>query len=99
MTAATSGRIALELQADCFAGAWVTTPTRRRRGGSLDRAGELDEALNAAAAVGDDRIQQPDAGPGRPGSFTHGSSEQREQWFRRGYQTGDPNKCNTFDEL
>ena len=60
---------------------------------------EISEALNAAAAVGDDRIQQQTQGRVDSDTFTHGSSEQRESWFRRGYETGDPNQCNTFDEL
>ena len=87
--------IALELQADCFAGAWAHDAEQR---GQLE-PGEIDEALNAAAAVGDDRIQQQTQGRVNPESWTHGSSEQRVSWFRRGFETGDPNSCDTFAEL
>jgi predicted metalloprotease len=87
--------IALELQADCFAGAWAHDADQQ---GQLEQ-GDLEEALNAAAAVGDDRIQQQTQGQVNPESWTHGSSEQRVGWFRRGYETGDPQSCNTFEEL
>jgi predicted metalloprotease len=87
--------VALELQADCLAGAWASDAERR---GQLAE-GEISEALNAAAAVGDDRIQQQAGSPVNPDSFTHGSSEQRVSWFRRGFETGDPRQCNTFGEL
>jgi uncharacterized protein len=87
--------IALELQADCFAGAWAHDADTR---GKLEQ-GDIDEALGAAAAVGDDRIQQKTQGRVDQESWTHGSSEQRVQWFRRGYETGDPQRCNTFEEL
>jgi uncharacterized protein len=89
--------IALELQADCYAGAWARTVADR---GLLDRPDELEEALNAAAAVGDDRIQQQTTGRVDPESWTHGSSEQRVQWFRTGFDTGDPKRCDaTFAGL
>jgi predicted metalloprotease len=93
--------IALELQADCYAGAWVHDAMQRRtdEGEPLIDDGEISEALNAAAAVGDDRIQMQTQGRVDSESFTHGSSAQRESWFRRGYQTGDPLQCNTFAEL
>jgi predicted metalloprotease len=87
--------VALELQADCFAGAWARAADER----GLLGQGEISEALDAAAAVGDDRIQSQAGMTVDPDSFTHGSSEQRVQWFRRGYDTGDPTRCNTFDEL
>jgi uncharacterized protein len=87
--------IALELQADCFAGTWAHNADER---GKLE-PGEIDEALNAAAAVGDDRIQQQTTGRIDRESWTHGSSAQRVQWFRRGYDTGDPLQCDTFQEL
>jgi len=88
--------VALELQADCYAGAWASDANRR---GQFEQ-GEIDnEAINAAEAVGDDRIQQRTQGRVDPESWTHGSSEQRASWFRRGYETGDPAQCTTFEEL
>jgi len=87
--------VALELQADCFAGAWARSADER----GLLEAGEISEALNAAAAVGDDRIQSQGGGSVNPDSFTHGTSEQRVQWFRRGFDTGDPRQCTTFQEM
>jgi hypothetical protein len=89
--------IALELQADCFAGAWARSAADE---GLFDNAAELDEALNAAAAVGDDRIQQQTQGQVNPESWTHGSSEQRVQWFRQGFDSADPATCDgTFEGL
>ncbi len=93
--------VALELQADCYAGAWVYDADRRRNeeGEDLIDPEEISEALNAAAAVGDDRIQMQTQGRVIPESFTHGSAADRESWFRRGYSTGDPTQCNTFEEI
>jgi len=88
--------IALELQADCFAGAWARDASDRDL---FDDAGEVEEALNAASAVGDDRIQQKMQGRVDPESWTHGSSAQRVEWFQRGYRTGDPQRCTTFSEV
>jgi predicted metalloprotease len=88
--------VALELQADCFAGAWVRNVADRKM---LDDPDEVAEALNAAAAVGDDRIQEQTQGRSDPETFTHGTSQQRQDWFTRGYRTGDPNRCTTFDEI
>jgi hypothetical protein len=82
----------MELQADCFAGVWGHSTAQRQ---ILDR-GDVEEGLNAAAAIGDDRIQKMQTGFVRPDSFTHGSSAQRVEWFRRGLQTGDVNACDTF---
>jgi uncharacterized protein len=88
--------IALELQADCFAGAWARNASDRSL---FDNPQELEEALNAAAAVGDDRIQQKAQGRVDPESWTHGSSAQRVEWFQRGFQTSDPARCTTFSEI
>jgi predicted metalloprotease len=88
--------IALELQADCFAGAWARDVADE---GNFDNPQEVDEALNAAAAVGDDRIQQQTQGRVSPETWTHGSSEQRVEWFDRGFDSADPNTCDTFAEI
>ena len=88
--------IALELQADCLAGTWAKDAAERDQ---LDSPGEVQEAIDAAAAVGDDRIQQQTQGRVDPESWTHGSSEQRVEWFTRGFETGDPNRCDTFGEV
>ena len=88
--------VALELQADCFAGAWARDAGDRDL---FDDPSEIEEALDAAAAVGDDTIQQKTSGRIDPESWTHGSSAQRVQWFQRGYQTGDPQSCSTFSEV
>ena len=67
--------------------------------GLFDSPQEIEETLNAAAAVGDDRIQQKTQGRVDPESFTHGTSAQRVEWFRRGFDSGDPNRCTTFSEV
>ena len=84
--------VRLELQADCFAGVWGHSAYRA----NLLEEGDVEEGLNAAAAIGDDRIQEAARGRADPESFTHGSSEQRRRWFDRGFDSGDPNSCNTF---
>jgi hypothetical protein len=87
--------VALELQADCFAGVWGNSTSQRR----LLEQGDIEEGLGAASAVGDDRLQTQATGSIRPDKFTHGSSAQRSQWFRRGLESGDPNSCDTFGSL
>jgi uncharacterized protein len=82
-----------ELQADCFAGIWAHNADRSR---GLLEAGDIEEGLNAASAIGDDRLQRQSQGYVSPDSFTHGSSEQRVRWFRRGLSAGDMNQCDTF---
>lgn len=84
----------LELQADCFAGVWGHSTDERK----LLDPGEVEEGLNAAAAVGDDRLQRMATGHVNPETFTHGSSQQRMAWFQRGFSTGDMNQCNTFGQ-
>ena len=93
--------IALELQADCYAGAWVRDAMARRSaaGEPLIDDEEIREALDAASATGDDRVQLQTEGRVNPESFTHGTSEQRESWFLHGYETGDPAQCDPFTEL
>jgi predicted metalloprotease len=82
----------LELQADCFAGVWGHSTDQRK----LLDPGEVKEGLNAAAAVGDDRLQRMATGHVNPETFTHGSSQQRMDWFQKGFTTGDMSACNTF---
>ncbi|QHB31786.1 hypothetical protein F0T03_06140 [Yersinia canariae] len=84
--------VKMELQADCFAGVWGKAMEEQQ---VLD-VGDLQEALNAAQAIGDDRLQQQHQGRVVPDSFTHGTSAQRYTWFKRGFDSGDPNSCNTF---
>ncbi len=84
--------VKLELQADCFAGVWAYSAAKRQ----LLEVGDLEEALAAAAAIGDDRLQKQAKGRVTPETWSHGSSEQRAQWFQRGYKTGDPRQCDTF---
>ncbi len=82
-----------ELQADCLAGVWAHDASSAR---SLLEAGDIEEALNAASAIGDDRLQRQATGHVSPDSFTHGSSEQRMRWFQRGVESGSVESCDTF---
>ena len=85
--------VRMELQADCFAGIWAARANQKRR---ILEPGDVEEGLGAAAAVGDDNIQKQSRGYVSPESFTHGSSQQRVRWFRRGLDTGDLKACDAF---
>lgn len=84
--------VKMELQADCFAGVWGHYMQQQQ----ILEPGDLQEALNAAEAIGDDRLQQQSQGRVTPDSFTHGTSEQRYSWFKRGFDSGNPGQCDTF---
>ena len=83
-----------ELQADCFAGVWAHNADRAR---DILEHGDIEEGLNAASSIGDDRLQMESQGRVTPDSFTHGSSRQRVAWFKRGLDSGDIESCNTFE--
>jgi len=85
--------VKLELQADCFSGIWANHADEMR---NILETGDIEEALNAASMIGDDRLQKQAKGHVTPDSFTHGSSAQRVRWFKQGFTTGDLNNCNTF---
>jgi predicted metalloprotease len=85
--------VRLELQADCYAGVWAHHANKQRQ---LLEPGDVEEGLQAAASIGDDRLQGSAGRRVSPESFTHGSSEQRVQWLNKGLQSGDINSCNTF---
>jgi len=91
-TGANQTSVRMELQADCYAGVWG------HHAGTMNQldAGDIAEALNAATAIGDDRLQKQTQGRVVPESFTHGSSEQRVRWFKRGMDSGNPKDCDTF---
>lgn len=101
-TGPTGGGVRTELQADCYAGVWAhyAAITKQESTGVpylqplTDK--DIEDALSAASSVGDDRIQEAATGRVNPEAWTHGSAEQRQRWFTQGYQTGDPNKCDTF---
>jgi predicted metalloprotease len=90
--------VLMELQADCFAGVWGHVAAQRQsvQEGIILDPGDVEEALTAASAIGDDRIQQQSSGRVNPESWTHGSSQQRMQWFRKGMESGNPDQCDTF---
>jgi predicted metalloprotease len=99
---ANGASVALELQADCYAGVWghaASQSGRFQAGGVELEPGDADEALRAASAIGDDRLQKMATGHVAPERFTHGTSQQRMQWFQRGMQSGDPRQCDTFSQL
>jgi predicted metalloprotease len=89
---ATGASVRLELQADCFAGIWAHSTDQRK----LLEAGDIDSALGGAAAVGDDRLQRAATGTVSPESWTHGSSAERMRWFKRGFESGKVDACDTF---
>jgi predicted metalloprotease len=93
-TQANALSVRLELQADCLAGVWGYHADRTRH---ILEAGDIEEALTAASAIGDDRLQQQGRGYVVPDTFTHGTSAQRVRWFKRGIDTGDLKQCNTFN--
>jgi predicted metalloprotease len=86
--------VRLELQADCLAGVWAHSTAKQRR--TLEE-GDIEEAMNAAARIGDDSLQRQSSGRVRPDSFTHGTSQQRQRWFATGLKSGDINSCDTFN--
>ena len=86
-------QVRMELQADCLAGVWASNAQRARQ---ILEPGDIEEGLNAASAIGDDRLQRQSQGRVVPESFTHGSSAQRVRWFKRGIETGDLGQCDTF---
>lgn len=86
--------VRLELQADCYAGVWANHADGENR---ILEAGDVEEAMTAAAAIGDDALQKQAQGYAVPDSFTHGTSQQRMRWFNQGLSTGDVNQCNTFE--
>ncbi len=92
-TASNALQVKMELQADCFAGLWAHHANQAR---AIVEPGDIDEALNAASQIGDDTLQKQAQGYVVPESFTHGSSQQRQAWFRRGYELGSLAQCNTF---
>jgi hypothetical protein len=93
-TQANAASVRLELQADCFAGVWAYHTNQAKQ---IIEQGDVESALNAATAIGDDALQRQSRGVVVPDSFTHGTSAQRVRWFKRGLETGSVNQCNTFE--
>jgi predicted metalloprotease len=91
--------VALELQADCYAGVWARNAAAASNGAVALEPGDLEEGLKTARAIGDDALQRKAGGRVAPERFTHGSSAQRVEWLNRGYETGNPAQCNTFAKL
>ena len=91
--------VALELQADCYAGVWAANASAASGGKVALEEGDIEEGLRTASAIGDDALQRRAGRNVNPESFTHGSSAQRKEWLLRGYQTGNPNSCDTFASL
>jgi predicted metalloprotease len=91
--------VALELQADCYAGVWAANAASVSNGNVAMEAGDLEEGMKTANAIGDDALQRRASGRVSPENFTHGSSAQRVEWLRRGYDTGDARQCDTFAGL
>ncbi len=91
-----SGSVPLELQADCYAGVWAARASQVSGGQVALNPADIEDGLRAASAVGDDTIQRKSQGRVVPDAFTHGSSEQRMRWFRKGAEAGDPEACDTF---
>ena len=94
---ANSWSIALELQADCYAGVWAANAAKASNGTVALEPGDMREGLKTANAIGDDMLQKRSQGRVTPEAFTHGSAEQRMTWLNRGYETGDPRQCDTFN--
>lgn len=93
---ANASSVALELQADCYAGVWAANASAASGGRVAMEPGDLEEGLRTANAIGDDTLQREATGRVSPEGFTHGTSAQRTEWLRRGYESGDPQQCDTF---
>lgn len=91
--------VALELQADCYAGVWARNAATVSNGEVALEAGDLEAGMQTASAIGDDALQRRQGGRVQPEGFTHGTSAQRVEWLRRGYETGDPAACDTFQAM
>tara|TARA_R100001244_G_scaffold65097_1_gene53913 strand:+ start:1071 stop:1859 length:789 start_codon:yes stop_codon:yes gene_type:complete len=89
--------VALELQADCYAGVWAARASAASNGQVALERGDMEEGLKTANAIGDDMLQKRSQGRVTPEAFTHGSAEQRMEWLTRGYESGDPRQCDTFN--